>query len=98
MEPAAEHADFESQPGVLLTATESQPDPLVLVKEPSQAQPASNEPIGRCRFSFIVVFHYFSADLVGLAAGTVRPRRGDKTPASFADYAVIEPLRSQKKR
>lgn len=88
MEPAAEHAGFESQPGVLPTATESHPDDLVLVEEPFPAQPASNGPIGRCRFFFIVVFHYFLADLVGLAAGAERPRRGDKTPASFADYAV----------
>lgn len=27
----------------------------------------------------------------------MRPRRGDKTPTSFADYTVIEPVRSQKK-
>ncbi|KAH7623898.1 hypothetical protein NADE_008712 [Nannochloris sp. 'desiccata'] len=38
------------------------------------------------------------ADLVGVAAGTARPRRGDKTPAFFSDYAVIEPVRSQKKK
>ena len=43
-------------------------------------------------------FCYFLADLVGVAAGTTRPRRGDKTPASFAEYAVIEPSRSQKNK
>jgi hypothetical protein len=97
-EPAADPADFESQPWVLLTATESQPDPLVQQEEPSQAQHAPNTPIGRCRFFFIVVFYYFLADLVGVTAGAERPRRGDKTPASFADYAVIEPVRSYKKK
>ncbi|KAG7674179.1 hypothetical protein KSW81_006010 [Nannochloris sp. 'desiccata'] len=75
MEPATTTADFESQPGVLPTATESQPDLFVSVEEPSQDQPASNGP-----------------------TGTTRPRRGDKTPASFADYAFIEPVRSQKKK
>ncbi|KAG7674716.1 hypothetical protein NADE_008004 [Nannochloris sp. 'desiccata'] len=75
MEPAGATADFESQPGVLLTAIESQPDLFASIEEPSQAQPASNGP-----------------------TGSTRPRRGDKTPASFADYAVIEPVRSQKKK
>ena len=93
MEPAAATADFESQPGVLPTATESQPDPFVLVEEPSQALPTSNEPMGRFRLSFIDVFCYFLADLVGVAAGTVRPRRGDKTPAKFDEFTVIKPTR-----
>ena len=41
---------------------------------------------------------YFLADLVGVVARTTRPRRGDKTPASFADYAVIESGRCQTKK
>ena len=95
MEPAAATADFESQPGVLPTATESQPDPFVLVEEPSQALPTSNEPMGRFRLSFIDVFCYFLADLVGVAAGTVRPRRGDKTPAKFDEFTVIKPTKGR---
>ncbi|KAG7674382.1 hypothetical protein NADE_008140 [Nannochloris sp. 'desiccata'] len=47
MEPAAATADFESQPGVLPTSTESQPDPFVSVEEPFQFQPASNGPMDR---------------------------------------------------
>jgi hypothetical protein len=98
MEPAAATADFESQPGVLPTATESQPDLFVSVDELSQAQPASNGPTGRFILSLVNVFLLLLADLVGVAAGTTRPRRGDKTPASFADYAVIKPVRSQRKK
>lgn len=50
MEPAAATADFESQPGVLPTATESQP--AVPVEQSSQAQSLSNERTGtRWRFS-----------------------------------------------
>ncbi|KAG7669021.1 hypothetical protein NADE_003891 [Nannochloris sp. 'desiccata'] len=34
-------------------------------------------------------------DLIGVVAGTARPRRGDKTPASFSDYTVIQPVRGR---
>ncbi|KAG7667783.1 hypothetical protein KSW81_005703 [Nannochloris sp. 'desiccata'] len=40
-------------------------------------------------------FCYFLADLVGVAAGTVRPRRGDQTPAKFDEFTVIKPTRGR---
>ena len=98
MEPAATTADFESLPGVLPTAIESQQDPFVSVEEPIQAQTASNGPNGRLGFFLLIVSCYFLADLVGVAAGSTRPRRGDKTPAKFDEFTVIKPMRGRPAR
>ncbi|KAH7624267.1 hypothetical protein NADE_009078 [Nannochloris sp. 'desiccata'] len=43
MESAAATADFESQPRVVPTATEPQPEPSALVGEPLEAQTPSIE-------------------------------------------------------
>ncbi|KAG7669551.1 hypothetical protein NADE_005797 [Nannochloris sp. 'desiccata'] len=95
MQPATATTTFESQPRVLPTATESQPDLFLWVEEPFQAHPASNGPMGSLDSHLSMFSATFLADLIGVAAGTARPRRGDKTPASFADYTPLSSLSAE---
>ena len=56
MDPAGATADFESQPGVMHTTTESQPEPSTFAGEPSDAHTPTIERTGTFRCSEIVGF------------------------------------------
>ncbi|KAG7674199.1 hypothetical protein NADE_009219 [Nannochloris sp. 'desiccata'] len=96
MEPAVATAGVESQPGVLPTATEPHSRPSDPVGQSPKAQLPSVEGTGTFLFSLSdALIILFLLTLLLLLQGRQRPRRGDKTPASFAEYAVIKPVRGR---